>query len=515
VLAASGALHATEGNQLDGLPIVRILFERYNVFDTSDPSTSSWPYRAANAIRIRSREGLIRSTLLFSEGDGYSNADAAESARLLRKMGFMNPVEISARAVEGGVEVVVETHDQWSLQLGADAGVTGERTNYGFQVQEENLLGWGKQLSLAYASDEERDTRVIRYQDPHLFGSRWITDLIYEDRSDGHLKRIRIERPFYSLHTHRAWGGWWEEEDIQEHLWSDGESVVEGRRESRILRGWYGLHLSARGPVTHRLILGWDQQQSLYEDWHYADSDLPYPTPSDQTISGFRLAFERVTDNFEVMHGFRAWSTQEDISLGPNFQVGITFSTPALGGDVNRVVYDGAVTASRHRDGWLLMTEGWFSGRFDEGEPRNVIAGAQLALARIGERGFQFRLLADISHELDLDRQLTLGADVGLRGWNPDTFDGTGRALVNAQWRTILFRDVLRLFSVGAVVFADAGTTWDPRVGRDTDGVRTDAGVGLLFDLSRFSTSNLLRVEVAWPDDGTGAVVTLTGSALF
>ena len=38
------------------------------------------------------------------------------------------------------------------------------------------------------------------------------------------------------------------------------------------------------------------------------------------------------------------------------------------------------------------------------------------------------------------------------RGWDPDTFDGTGRALVNAQWRTILFRDVLRLFSVGAVV---------------------------------------------------------------
>ncbi len=121
----------------------------------------------------------------------------------------------------------------------------------------------------------------------------------------------------------------------------------------------------------------------------------------------------------------------------------------------------------------------------------------------------------DASHELDLDCQLTLGTDVGLRGWDPDTFDGTGRALVNAQWRTILFRDVLRLFSVGMVIFADAGKTWDPRVGRDTDGVRADAGVGLLLDLSRFSTSNLLRVEVAWPDDNTGPVVTLTGSALF
>ncbi|MEE4271422.1 MAG: hypothetical protein V2I67_07105, partial [Thermoanaerobaculales bacterium] len=435
--------------------------------------------------------------------------------RLLRKMGFMNPVEITAHRVEGGVEVVVETHDQWSLQIGADAGVTGQRTNYGFQIQEENLLGWGKKLSLEYASDEERDTRVIRYEDPLVFGSRWTADLAYEDRSDGHLKRVRIERPFYAIQTDRAWGGWWEEEDIVEHLWSGGDSVVEGRRESRILRGWYGLNLSTPGPVTHRLTLGWDTSETTYEGWHRVDSNLPYPQPADRDVSGIRLAYERITDNFEVLHGFRAWSTQEDIALGPNFVFGATFSAPALGGDIDRVLFDGSVSARRHRGDWLVLSDGWISGRFDQGDPRNIVVGGQLALARIGERGFQFRFLTDVSHELDLDRQLTLGADIGLRGWDPDTFDGTGRALVNAQWRTLLFRDVLRLFSVGAVVFADAGATWDPRVGRDTDGVRSDAGVGLLLDLSRFSTSNLLRVEIAWPDDGTGPVVTLTGSALF
>ena len=64
------------------------------------------------------------------------------------------------------------------------------------------------------------------------------------------------------------------------------------------------------------------------------------------------------------------------------------------------------------------------------------------------------------------------------------------------------------------MVFADAGKTWNPRVGFDTDGVRADAGAGLLFDLSRLSMNNVLRVEVAWPDDRSGPVVTLTGSAL-
>jgi hypothetical protein len=282
-----------------------------------------------------------------------------------------------------------------------------------------------------------------------------------------------------------------------------------------MLRGWYGIELGDGEPITRRLFVGWDAEKVRYENWRWVDSGETYTPPPPRDVSGVHIGYEQVRDNFEVLHGFRAWSTQEDVGLGPNFRFGATFSGPALGGDISRILYDGGVSIGHHKGRWLLLGDAWLSGRFDRGEARNVLYGIQLAASKIGERGFQFRLLVDASHELDLDRQLTLGADVGLRGWDPDTFDGTGRALVNAQWRTILFRDVLNFFSVGAVVFTDAGKTWNPRVGLDTDGVRTDAGVGLLFDLSRLSLSNILRLEVAWPDDSTGPVVTLTGSALF
>ncbi len=229
----------------------------------------------------------------------------------------------------------------------------------------------------------------------------------------------------------------------------------------------------------------------------------------------FASATSRSRTTTRSLYGFRAWSTQEDIGLGPNFSAGITLSAPALGGDMNQVLYDGLFSIARHRGSWLMMGDAWLTGRFDGDQPENVVFGIQLAASQIGQRGFQFRVLFEASHELELNRQLTLGADIGLRGWDPDYFDGTGRALVNAQWRTIVFRDVLNLFSVGVVVFADAGETWDPRVGPDTGGVRVDAGAGLLFDLSRYALSNVLRVEVAWPDDRSGPVLTLTGSALF
>jgi len=515
VLATHLGAAASEESELDGLPIVRIVCERYSIFDTSDPKTSKWPYRAANAVHIRSRERFIRSMLLFSEGDSYSDADAAESARLLRALGIMNPVEISAQEIEGGVEVTVETHDQWSLQVGADAGLSGNRGSFGVQIQEENLLGWGKELSLGFDSDVERDSWIYGFIDPNIFGTRWTTELVYQNRTDGSLRRIRVERPFFSLDTPRGWGAWWESEELTEHLYATNESVVQGRRRSEIFRVWYGIQLGKPNRITRRLTLGWDVQQVEYDDWRWIETGEPYPSPQPLDISGIRVGYEQITENYEVLHGFRAWSAQEDIGLGPNFKIGATFSGPALGGDINRVLYDGLFSIARHHGRWLVMGDVWLSGRFDQSKPRDVLLGIQLAAAQIGQRGFQFRLLVDASHELQLDRQLTLGADVGLRGWDPDTFDGTGRALVNAQWRTVVFHDVLHLFSVGVVVFADAGKTWNPRIGPDTDGVRADAGAGLLFDLSRLSTSNVLRVEVAWPDDRSGPVVTITGSALF
>jgi hypothetical protein len=162
-----------------------------------------------------------------------------------------------------------------------------------------------------------------------------------------------------------------------------------------------------------------------------------------------------------------------------------------------------------------VLGDAWFSGRLENDEAHNLVAGIQVAAGQLGESGLQMRLLVEASRRLDRDRQLTLGADLGLRGWDPDYFDGTGRAILNLQWRRLLMREVLGLFSIGVVVFGDAGKTWDPRVGPDTDGIRFDAGAGLLFDLSHLGRSTLLRVDAAVPDDGNGVTVTISTSTIF
>ena len=238
----------TPTERLEGEPIVRIVFDRFNVFDTSQPELDKWFYRAANSLHIISKESFLRSMLLFEEGDPFSQHDAEESARILRELGFINPVFITATPVEGGVEVHVETHDQWTLEVGATAGVFGNRQAWGIEFQETNFLGRGKKLDVEYDSDVERDSLSFGYFDPNIRGTRWRAELRYADLSDGFLEKVKVDRPFYSLATRRAWGGLWQRGELTQYLYSLADPVVSGPGRSTQAQIWYGLRtLSSDG----------------------------------------------------------------------------------------------------------------------------------------------------------------------------------------------------------------------------------------------------------------------------
>lgn len=509
------AAPASDSEKFDGQTIVSIVFIRNNIFDTTQPETSKWFYRGANSLHIVSKEPFLRSMLLFKEGDPYSQALADESARILRSLSFINPATITAEPVEGGVEVTVETHDQWTLEVGATLGIFGNRTGWGIEFQEKNFLGRGKKFDIEYDSDVERDTLSFGYFDPNIRGTWWRADLRYSDLSDGFQEYVRIDRPFYALGVQRAWGGRWQRGELIEYLYSKADWVVSGPARNTTTEAWYGRRFPGRRAVTRRVTVGFVHDHTTFDDWTWRETSDTYPRPADRLIDGPSITYEQVRDRFEVVHGFRAWTIQEDVALGPNFTVGAVASLPAFGGDIDRYLFNGTFDMGLHRGRWLMLGNAWFSGRIDDGAAGNLIAGAWVGASQLGRRGFQFRAYYEHSHRLDRDRQLTLGAEEGLRGWSPFYFDGTGRAVVNAQWRTLLVPDLFHVLTVGFVVFVDAGMTWDPRVGPDTDGVRADAGVGLMLDLTTIGLSNTARIEVGFPDDNSGATVIVTTSALF
>ena len=503
------------GGVTPGTPIVAIRVVRHDVFDTADPATSSWPYRAANALHVVSQERYIRSLLLFREGDPLDDHALAESARLLRASGFLSPVFITARPVEGGAEVTVETRDQWTTEAGLSFSTAGGQNDLYVRFEEDNFLGWGKQVGVGWRSDPERDATILRYGDPLFLGTRWQLAAEYQDASDGSVEAFRLAYPFYALATARAGGVDWRHQRRTDYLWVDGEKAVSGRADRERLSFWGGIRLPSAPSVTNRLTLGLFSQQSEFADWQRLDGGA-YPTPENLDLSGVQVGFRQIADRWEVVSGFQAWLRQEDVPLGPNWRVDVGLALPALGADRQALLLDGDLYLARlagRRYGWLAAG---LTGRLEEDRGLvDAVSHLEVGASQLGDSALRGRLVVDVGHELDLDRQLTLGADFGLRGWEPNTFDGTSRAVLNLEWRRRLTGELLHVAVLGLEVFADAGATWDARVGRTTDGVRADAGVGLLVELTRASIVRVARFEVGFPDDGSGPVVILTTQSLF
>lgn len=513
-LAVALCAVAELGGLAEGTPIVSVRVVRFNVFDTSDPGTSSWPYRAANALHVVTRERFIRSLLLFKEGDPLDLARLQESERLLRATGVLQPVRIFARAVDGGAEVTVETHDQWTLEASVVYGQYGDRRNFGFTLSDQNLLGWGKTVELEYRDRPERSTTMLRYVDPLLLGSRWRLSVAHTEASDGSEDAFGLEYPFFALDTPRAGGLGWLRDEQTDHLWSLGSQVVSGEALRRGFRLWGGWRIENRGGATDRLTLTAFTEAASFEGWQWRDGE-PYPDPLDRDLAGFEVGWEHETDRWAVVQGFRALLRQEDVPLGPNWRAAVGLSLPAFGGDFSRTLLRGNLVR-----GWLVGRQyTWasasVSGRLDRGDPNDVMAHLEAGIVHTGRQGWRARVACDLGHDLDGEKQVTLGANVGLRGWEPDTFDGTSRAVANLEWRRQITGEVLHLGVLGFEVLADFGASWGARVGPDSDGIRADAGVGLLLDITRASILRIVRLELVLPDDGSGPLYLLVGGSIF
>ncbi|MFI5166312.1 MAG: hypothetical protein ACHQQS_06825 [Thermoanaerobaculales bacterium] len=513
VLAAMGAGAGTN-EVAPGTPIVDVRIERHDIYDLDDPATSAWPYRWVDALHIQTREEFIRSLLLFHVGDPLDPARLAESELILRGTGFLNPVHISARPAPGGAEVVVETHDQWTTGVGIDLGISGNRRHAGGSISEDNLLGLGKSVLLDVRSDPERTTTTFRYSDLTFLRSRWQLGLEHDKSSDGSTDIFQLQYPFFAILTPRAGGAAWQRQGLQEYLWSGGQRNVAGQANTRTFEVWGGLRLPGDGILTNRLTAGVFGDQAVFRDWQRLDGS-PYPQPQDRNLLGVEVGWQHQILNLRVVQGFRAWLRQEDLLLGPNWQVTTGLSLPAFGGDRTRLRYQGSLTVGQmngSRYSWLITS---LSGRLEQGGIANGLAHLEVGGALTGTAGWRARAAADLGTNLDGDQQLTLGADTGLRGYDPNTFDGTSRVVTNLEWRRRITGELLHVAALGLTAFADGGKTWGARVGPPTDGWRGDVGAGLLVEITRASVVRILRLEFAYPDRGKGPVFQLTSDSLF
>ncbi len=484
------------GNCDEPLPlrptIERVEITANPIFDES--AASSWPYRVANQLHVRTKEDVIRRELLFEPGGDVDADLMAQTERNLRGQPFLRDARVAVAEGENGEQVVsVETFDSWSTSPELKLAKLGNRWVWAVGVSETNLLGRGKQVQIARRADLERQEKHVAYRDPRVLGSRIASSVSYSSRSDGSRGELAVSRPFFSLQTPLAFYARLEGFDQLDSLYADGERIDQLAHNRR----WGDFELARAVARRSRSAVRVHAAYRFRED--EVDGD-----PRDFGIA--ELGISTTQHEFIKLTHVDRFESPEDFNLGNQAGVFGGVSTPTLGGEQGTSwflrLYDevglrvAAGQMVRVKASWTIRhrRDGWENGRLQVRlQYLNKLSPRWLVML-LG--GFTH------GHELDPEIQITLGAQNGLRGYPVHQFVGTRAMVFNAETRVFVADDVKQLASFALAAFVDTGYAWPGGSSVALRDFRTNIGIGLLVGPNRLAGGGAgLRVDLTYALD--------------
>jgi hypothetical protein len=511
VAAPAPAVSLPTAEQLaaPGLVIGAISIDNQNIFDPSDPHEDKRLFRLANRLHVRTRAQVIRDQLLFRPGDPYSPRLLEESERLLRSARYLYDASIRAVAVhDGRVDVAVRTRDVWTLNPGVSFGRRGGKNTGGFELEELNVVGTGIAVSAGHKSGLDRDETKFELRDRHLGRSWWMADALYSSNSDGNAREFRLERPFYALDTHWAAGVSALNDDRVDSLYDLGEIVDQFQEHRRFAEMYGGWSAGLRNGWVQRWRVGatYDDRQFAIAPGWTGTSTLP----DNRTLTYPWIQFDLIQDDYLKLRNHDQIGRTEDFFLGARASLRLGWASSSFGSSRSALIVNGSVGhGAALSDRATLLSNVDLSGRLEGGSVRDAVLGGAIRYYLEQSRRWLFftTLEGAFGRNLDLDHQILLGGDNGLRGYPLRYQGGNRRILLTVEQRFFSDWYPFRLFRVGAAAFVDVGRTWgDAPLGTASQGILKDIGVGLRIGNSRSGLGNVIHVDVAFPLDGDASI---------
>lgn len=494
-----------------GAVIGRIVIHNENIFDLANPKDDKQLFRFVDRLHRKTRRSLIRHQLLFHPGERYSAHLLAESARILRANPYFYDASIRPiRYHDGKVDVLVTTRDVWTFNPGFNFSRSGGKSSTGFQLEEINFLGTGTDIKLQHSNLVDRRESDVEVSNQHVFDTWTSVDLAYGQLSDGRLRRLIVNRPFYSLETRYA-GGLTLSDSTRDHSLYDRGRVIDKflqlDRDFQLYGGW-----------SSGLERGWTRRYSAgltYDEHRFGPAPAalwsgPVLLPGNRKFVYPWVQFNLVQDEFIKLRNHNQIDRTEDFDVGAYLSAQAGWAPRSFGS-----TRDALKIRFAAGDGYLfdrgdtLLVAGTASGRIEHGVLKNGLVSA--SLTNFDEQSSQWlfysALRAVAGRRLDLDNQILLGGDNGLRGYPLRYQDGTASALFTLEERWFSNWYPLRLFRVGAAVFFDMGRTWGRApLAAPSLGLLKDAGFGLRFGNARTGFGNVIHVDLAFPFDGDPSI---------
>jgi len=482
-----------------------------DIFDESDPRENRALYRLANRLHLDTKDTTVLSQVLLQPGETYSVRRAEETARILRDKRYLYDAVVEPTAYDAETNTVdlrVRVRDVWSLSPGIGVGRSGGENKTRARLVDENFLGTGQYLGVGYTSTVDRSGVSLDFRDQNLFHSWWGLNAGYTDSSDGSTASLAIGRPFFSLDTRWSAGAHGTTNDQITQLYDLGEKVDEFRQESDLFGvegGW------SRGVIdgwTTRWLAGYRYDRSLFEE---SFEDVPTVLlPEDRTLSYPWVGVEFIQDRFETTHNQDQIGRTEDVYLGKSLRLELGWTADALGGDRSAGIFSASGRMGNYlgKRG-LMFVESFWNGRLESGSLADSLLSTEARYyLRFNDKNvFTAAVEGQHGFDLDLDHQLLLGGDTGLRGYPLRYQGGDTRALFSVEERYFTDWFPFRLARVGAAVFADVGRTWgEAPLASEPQGWLTDVGFGLRLGNARSGLGNVLHIDIAFPLGASGDI---------
>ena len=484
--------------------IGKITITRSNVFDLSKEEENIRLFRLANSLHIVTQESVIRNLLLFESGDYFSQQILEESERILRKASYLYDAEIRIIGYHDNVvDLEVVTRDVWTLTGSINFSREGGSNELSADIEESNLLGYGKKLQLATGSNVDRNETLIKYSDKQFFGTRSKVSLFYNDKSDGVTESFKFERPFFSLHSKWSLGLSLLNDERTDPIYQTGEIIYEFDHSQEDISVFFGLSEGYLNKNVYRWRFGFDKQRDNFSP----NPDYPgSPIPEDRDFRYPWVSLEIYEDQVIRTHHVNQIRRTEDLNLGDEINVKLGWSTQHVDADNDGIVYNmDANMAFKYGDDNLLLFTPYFKGQYTEGRAENNRLGfeSKFYTPIFDDHVFYMALSANYVKNGYLDDQLLLGGDNGLRGYPLRFQSGDRSFLFTVEQRFYTQWHWFQLAYVGALVFYDVGRAWTPGAPENSNTrVLRDAGLGLRLASSRGSRGLVLHIDLAFPMDG-------------
>ncbi|MFQ5547370.1 MAG: BamA/TamA family outer membrane protein [Woeseia sp.] len=360
-----------------------------------------------------------------------------------------------------------------------------------------------------HKSDVDRDSSAIEFVDHHIGDSWYGIEALYSVNSDGHTHIFNIDKPFFSLQATGARGMSYLDNDRIDSLWDRGEIVADFRHRTRSHEIYAGWSKGLTAGWTHRYTAGvaYDENRFSPVDGSTAPMSI---VPDDRKLVYPFVGVEFVQDRFEQAENFDQIKRVEDRYLGTTLGARLGYASPAFGSDRDAwLISAKAKTGFGSSLGSSLLLAGDLGARWERGGLHNFSfsTSAKYYKRQSERRLFYASLAGTYGHNLDVDNQLYLGGDNGLRGYPLRYQGGDKSALLTVEQRFFTDWYPFRLFRVGAAVFFDAGRTWGSTpVSSGNFGIQKDVGFGLRLGNSRAGFYDMIHVDLAFPLDSDGSI---------